>query len=325
MLIKNRYTIGMTFFAHVTALCIGLVFVFPGILHAAELYLDPQQGTYGPGDTFIALVRLDNAGECVNAANVELSYPTDVLRAVDFSRGDSIFSMWAVEPLLDTTKGLVSFAGGIPGGYCGRIEGDPSLSNIIGKVVFTVIGSPEKKASIDFVSSTHVYLNDGAGTMAALTTRGTSISVSATSTATENPWLKEIKEDTVPPETFTIEVESTAGVFGGKYYAVFTTIDKQSGLDHFEIREGNGWRTITSPYVLRQQSLLAIGPIEIRAVDKAGNVRVGEYTQEVLPPRQFSYSEFIPFGIFLLIVLLAALAKVYFDRKHYKDGSVVRS
>jgi hypothetical protein len=322
---KNGYTIGMTFLARFITLYVWVLLVLPGTIHAAELYIDPQEGTYSPGETFMVLVRLHNAGECINAANVELSYPTDILRAVDFSRGDSIFSMWAVEPLLDTTKGTVSFAGGIPGGYCGRIEGDPSLSNILGKAVFTVIGGAEKKASIDFISSTRVYLNDGAGTPAALTTRGTLVRVGTSSVVVENPWLKEIKEDTTPPEAFAVEVESTAGVFGGKYYAVFSTIDKQSGLDHFEIHEGNGWRTITSPYVLRQQSLIAIGPIEIRAVDKAGNMRLGEYTQNVLPPRQFSYNEFIPFGIFLLIVLLAAAAKFYFNRKHAQEGSTLRS
>src|SRR5262245_52664189 len=94
----------------------ALVLLAPFTASAATLYLDPDSGEYGPGDTFIARVRL-LTDECVNAASIEVRYPREVLKAVDFSRGSSIFPIWVGEPTLDTAKGVVSFAGGIPGGY----------------------------------------------------------------------------------------------------------------------------------------------------------------------------------------------------------------
>src|SRR6185369_401021 len=121
-----------------TLLLAFLLSASPASASAASLYLDPGSGTYGPGDTFILNVRLNNEGECINAANVVLTYPTASLRAADFSKGGSILSLWVIEPQIDTKAGTVTFAGGIPGGYCGRIAGDPSLTNVIGKVVFTV-------------------------------------------------------------------------------------------------------------------------------------------------------------------------------------------
>src|ERR1043166_3587861 len=90
-----RYTIYM-YIRHL-ALAL-LIAAAPFSASAASIYLDPDKGTYGPGDTFIVNVRLNTDGECINAANVELVYPAKSLRAVDFSKGGSIFSLWVTEP-----------------------------------------------------------------------------------------------------------------------------------------------------------------------------------------------------------------------------------
>lgn len=292
----------------------------PQAAFAASLYLDPESGTYGPGDTFIATVRIDNESDCVNAINVGLSYSTDSLRAVDFSRGDSIFSLWAVEPTIDTGKGTVVFAGGIPGGYCGRIAGDPALSNILGKVVFTVISANTARASIQFAPASAVFLNDGKGTAAKLSTHGETITLSPTPLETENPWLSEVGADTTPPQPFVVDVESTQGVFNGKYYIVFSTTDKESGMDHFEIFEHGGWKRIISPYLPGDQSLLGVGDIQVRAIDKAGNIRLGtNSTASSIPQRQFSSDDFIPLIIFVLVILLVG-SKVLYDHKKFRSS-----
>ena len=87
------------------ALALAFAALIPHAAHAASLSFDPATTTYGPGDTFIETVRVDNGPDCINAINVEIAYPTDTLRAVDFSRGDSILSLWAVEPKIDTDRG----------------------------------------------------------------------------------------------------------------------------------------------------------------------------------------------------------------------------
>ncbi len=286
--------------------------------HAALLYLDPGTATYGVGDTFFMNVRVDNEGECINAATVDIRYPTQSLRAVDFSRGDSIFSLWAEEPTIDTENGHVHFAGGIPGGYCGRAQGDPSLSNIVGKIVFTVIDASALKAEVSFSADSSVYLNDGFGTESSLHTSGSSLTLQTTPTLSENEWLSEVREDTTPPDSFDVIIESTRGVFGGRYYAVFSTVDKQSGLSHFEILERGVWTEAKSPHSLVDQSL---ADVQIRALDKAGNTRLGTFTPGIAPPRQGIAWDLPSILVALLALIVVAGVIVYLERrKHVSDA-----
>lgn len=261
----------------------ALLFSLPAGASAASLYLDPDTGTYGPGDTFIVNVRLNTDGECINAANVVLTYPTESMRAVDFGKGGSIFPLWVVEPKLDTQKGLVSFAGGIPGGYCGRIQGDPSLTNTIGKVVFTMTRGSAKSATIALTSASALYLNDGRGTKITPELVNSSIKIAAEATQSENPWLGLVGDDKTPPDPFDIQIESTRGIFNGKYYAVFSTVDKQSGVDHYEMMINGTWQRATSPHAVDDQTLRS--GVEVRAIDKAGNVRLGTYVAGSAPHR----------------------------------------
>ena len=58
-----------------------LVLALP-VAYAATLSIDPPDGNFGPGDTFVLTVRLDTAhDECVNAASIVVNYPTDWMKA----------------------------------------------------------------------------------------------------------------------------------------------------------------------------------------------------------------------------------------------------
>lgn len=295
------------------AATLGSIVALPFVAGAATISIDSDAHSYGLGDTFIATVRLDNGDECINAAQIDLSYPAKDLRAVDFSRGDSIFSLWVADPVLNTAKGTVSFSGGVPGGYCGRIQGDPAQSNILGKVVFTVVSASDTQATIALNPSSKVYLHDGLGTPAQLALAGLSLALGPTPTLATNPWIDAVKSDTVSPDTFAVQVESTRGVFGGKYYAVFSTTDKQSGIDHYEIYEDGVWKHVTSPYLLHDQSL--DGGVRLRAIDKAGNIRVADFDPKSVPARQYSTTEFASLVLLILIAIAAVLIRLYFARE----------
>ena len=103
------------------SLIVPSLFLVPVFAQAATLYIDPGSGIFGVGDTFVASVRLTTEGDCVNAAGVTLTYPKESLKAVDFSRGSSIISLWVGDPKIDQNAGTVTFEGGVPGGYCGAI------------------------------------------------------------------------------------------------------------------------------------------------------------------------------------------------------------
>jgi hypothetical protein len=63
-------------------------YLLPTSVSAATLSIDPDTLTVGPGDTFVATIRLETLpDECVNAASVELLYPVDWMNASAVSKG----------------------------------------------------------------------------------------------------------------------------------------------------------------------------------------------------------------------------------------------
>jgi len=70
----------------------------------------------------------------------------------------------------------------------------------------------------------------------------------------------------------------------GNITLYFRHLDKQSGLDHYEIFERGSWQPVTSPHQLQRQSFL--DGLQVRAIDKAGNIRMGNYTATSVPELQ---------------------------------------
>lgn len=299
----------------------------PSFVHAAQIYLDPATGTYPLGLTFEVDVRLDNAGQCINAASVDIAYPKDLLQPVAVSDGDSILSLWVKEPTIYSNYGIISFVGGLPGGYCGRVAGDANLSNKLATLYFqfptsTVVTSSSipQTATISIVSSTQVVLNDGNGTLAPLTLAGASYTqLLKGQYAPENAWEDNIQSDTIPPEPFTVGVYKDPSLFNDQLFAVFSTVDKQTGVDHYDVAEvptadiGKpedqlNWVRAVSPYLIQNQNL--DGLIEVRAVDKAGNERIATYSTQKLPAtpswklRIFAYLAVISLGGLSLIQII---------------------
>jgi len=285
----------------------------PGMAKAAVLYLDPASGAYGPGDSFLVNVKLDTEDNCVNTVEANIAFPRNILQVGDFLSGESFLSVWVERPDTESMSrinesGVLHFSGGIPGGYCGRIPGDPGVSNIVGQIIFYVpnfiVGNIKNKpAAIDFAEGTRAFINDGFGTEEKLTTKGAEITIADKSVISEDVWDNKIKEDKTPPEPFVIEVYSRGDIFNGKSYITFNTTDKQTGIDHYEVleirpdevvgvkpetgffeklfgreRPAPEWKRGNIPYLLNDQELLSI--IKVKAIDKAGNERLAEY----IPP-----------------------------------------
>ena len=141
---------------------------------AAILYLEPSNGEYQSGDVFIVDIRIDTEEECINTVEANLSFPQNILEAVDFSKGNSILTVWVETPKINQDLGIISFSAGIPGGYCGKIPEDPGESNLLGKIIFKVKENNREQffAKIGFLESSQVLLNDGLGTTAKLITKG---------------------------------------------------------------------------------------------------------------------------------------------------------
>lgn len=286
-------------------LFVSFVCVFvciPVSVDSARLYLDPTDDLIQDGDSSVISIRLDvdrESGDCINAADFTITYPP-YIQAVDTTTRNSIFPLWIERPIIDSGKNQVRFRGGIPNGYCGRVQGDPNVTNIIAEIIFRTnphnsnLLDPEDIhiAKIDFSNNTYLYLNDGLGTELVPETSSANIQVlSGVGAEVRDEWLESIREDTIPPEPFSIYLERGDNVYGGDYYIVFNTTDKQSGIATYEVMEepleeqhlfrfgevGAPWVTAESPYRLQDQTLNST--IRVRAIDKAGN----EYVATLVP------------------------------------------
>jgi hypothetical protein len=293
---------------------IGLV-LFPFAVLGAELYLEPAEGEYQPGDIFIMEIRINTEDECINAANINLGFNQDILEAIDFSKGDSFLTLWIEEPNFSNQTNVIFFSGGIPGGYCGQIPGDPGESNLLGKIIFKVRETDAKleretDAKLAFLENSQVLLNDGLGTPCELTFKGATFNILAKSfdaAQGRDQWQEELRKDKISPELFEIKIQQDPLIFEGKYFIIFQTQDKQTGIDYYEVKEGDkNWQRTKSPYLLVDQELKSI--IKVRAVDKAGNEQLAEYIPEI-PGKPFPY---------WLVILISFGIIVYIWRKIFK-------
>ncbi|MDO8601290.1 MAG: hypothetical protein Q7R46_01260, partial [bacterium] len=198
----------------------------------------------------------------------------NLLKVVDFSKGDSILNLWVEEPNVKTDG--IFFVGGIPQGFNGKGR--------ILRIIFQV--EKDGQGNIDFAENSRALLNDGLGTPAKFAAQGAVITVlPGKSVIPSDAWKKELERDKTAPEPFKIEIGRDLSVLEGKYFLSFVAADKQTGIDHYEVKEGEGdWVRAERPYLLQDQSLKS--KILVKAVDKAGNEKVVEYTS---PRKLFSY------------------------------------
>ncbi|MCX7778786.1 MAG: cohesin domain-containing protein [Patescibacteria group bacterium] len=282
----------------------SLLFLIFDFCQAATLYLEPASAEYGVGETFILESRIDlEPGENINIVEVHLQYPIEILEVKDVSFGHSIFNLIPQRPIINQEQGIISFAGGVIGGYTGRIPGDPGQSNLLAKIIFHSLATG--LATINFQETSRVLLNDGFGTPTNLTFRSASLKFSALEGPRLDSWQKELEKDQIPPEFFQPEIVK----IDERYYLVFSTTDKQTGLDYYEIsetkKEGKeNWRRGESPYLLTDQSLQSF--IKVKAIDKAGNERVGKIFPQIKKRRINLLTLIIAFlaAIFSLFILL---------------------
>lgn len=317
---------------------------------AATLYFSPAQGDFSIGDIFTVDVRLDldSADDCINTVEGVVGFDNSYLAVEDFGIGDSFLSLWLNRPgsgEMDEVnhQKRLKFTGGTPGGYCGKIPGDDGDSNIVGKVVFRVINagadSPTlNKTKIFFYPDTMVLLNDGFGTQAKLDLKEAEFQVNRIKGGERQEWDRLKTADNIPPESFTLEILKNPEIYEGKYYLVWNTLDKQTGIDHFEVQETSGqanekrlaglwpaikerfgfkkteapWEAHEQPYIIKDQTLQSI--IRVKAVDKAGNSQIAEYF-----PKEADKKSSSLIGITGLIVLLLLIsAYVFFRLKNKK-------
>jgi hypothetical protein len=180
-------------------------------------------------------------------------------------------------------------------------------------VKFRDPGTLPHDVNIAALSFSKVALSDGTGAPAELRTEGAQFTLDNTGRPLRDDWADVIRGDRTQPEPFTIELLQDKTIFEGNHFIVFSTLDKQSGIDHYEVLEVREkkdiespyaqWRTATSPHELQDQNRLSY--VFVKAIDKAGNERI----EEIAPSAQAVENRFI-----FWIVSSAAILILFFLR-----------
>ncbi|HXF44026.1 MAG TPA: GxxExxY protein [Candidatus Paceibacterota bacterium] len=283
-------------------------FVWLSVADAAEVSLQADLPEFGVGDEILVDVLIDTGDETLNAVQGEILFPAEILEMMGVYERDSVIITWLEKPHLVET-GRIVFGGAAPGGFGNVLTPTGVEPNRLMSVVFR--GKKEGKAELNF-GNIQAFLNDGEGTEASLTASPLVLTVSG-ETGKPNSSKNPILTDEEPPENFEPIIARDQAVGNDQWFLVFSTQDKESGVDHYEILERRlflgRWRIGESPYILKDQSLRS--RIFVKAADRAGNVRV----VELAPFHPLKWYEDWFFWTILIVVAVGAL---FFERKLWR-------
>lgn len=250
-------------------LAVSAIFL-PWSAFASTLYMETNHSNFFVGDTIMFNVRVDSESKNINAVEGEvlLDYPSDVVSLVDLNTSGSKFTLWPRRPLPSGVNNSISFAGGIPRGLDSRDA-----------IIFKIILKLQKEGQIKLTpSNAGVYLNDGQGTKDETRVKGLVINVLPSKPDSQpiDDWGNLTSKDKMPPESFEILLGQDKSVFEGKKFLSFYTTDDQSGVDYYEVQEGNLPPVRSGEtYVLKNQK--NNGKVIVTAFDAARNSRKSVY------------------------------------------------
>ncbi len=267
----------------------------------SDVIFDFPDHSVQTGVPFSVKVLIENSDESINAIEGVLHYDPAAFKFVDIVDGDSVVTAWVEKPQA-TEEGKIIFSGIMAGGYLGTIY--PLTNTTEPGILFELILIPNTSGS-EFItlSDTVVYKNDGLGTAVYIATKRLEI---VSGVDGYSNYIEVV--DDIRPLVFSPIISKNEDVFEGRYFLVFDTQDKESGIDHFEVKEGRGgWIVASSPYVLEDQSLKS--RIKVKAIDKSGNERIVNYGDKT----------YFPVSVFaiptLIVVLILVYIYVWYTRK----------
>lgn len=267
---------------------------------AAEVSFDAKTTEIKTNQLFEANVFINTDSEEINAIEGNITFPQDLLEVKKINDGNSIINFWVEKPKI-VSAGQIGFSGIVPGGYRGN---QGSILSI------TFLTKEDGTGEIGF-SDIKALRNDGKGTEVPLTISHFQFLISQQGSTPQTTASK--TEDRNPPEEFTPQIAADPTIFEGKWFLVFATQDKGSGVDHYEVCEGRKKCIIAeSPYLLKNQKLNE--KITVKAIDKNGNERV-----TILPSQRTGgwYKYYETIAILIMALVLYIIWK-FLCRKHKK-------
>lgn len=266
---------------------------------------------------------LNTENKNINALESSIFFNSDVIDIQKIYDGGSSINYWVKKPKNQNDQ--VFFSGITPGGFSGEY-------NKILSIIF--VAKKEGGVRIEF-KNTKALINDGDATEDVLNQSNMYFDIvnnpiinnnqSNNANGNSNNVIKnnnsaegQIEEDVTRPEDFSVKIIKDNKINNGNFSLIFYAQDKISGIDHYEIKEGDeDFRVIESPYSLKYQDLTK--EIEVKAVDKAGNYRIEKIGPFIIKETKFEIDYKILIASLLFTIFVLILLKVYFDRKDKKN------
>ncbi|HRH33242.1 MAG TPA: hypothetical protein PK720_03860 [bacterium] len=282
-----------------------LIFFAPYFVNAATVYIETNSIEFGAEDKKILNIRLNTEGNTINALEglVGIYSPDGPVYVRELSVGGSDFSLWPNKPSLSTDKGNISinFVGGVPSGI-----------NKKDALLFTIALTAENTGTVYIAPVSLVgFANDGLGTPLSVKGSDLTLTVTPGQIVPKDEWKNLVSADTQPPLPFTVNIGRDPAVLDGKWFITFNATDNESGIDHYEVIEGER-KSVRSgtTYVLQNQNLSE--KVIVTAFDKAGNKRSALWQTSSLNAAFFDRM-MIVITLFLLVVLVVGV--IYRIRK----------
>lgn len=264
---------------------------------ALSLYVEQSGREVRVGDTVLVNLFLDTEGAEINVLEGKIHVLGNIL-IKDIHTGGSVFSVWQTQPTVSGKE--IDFVGGTQG----SVTGDNNK-------VFTVAIKPLSIGNFQLETlSFQGYLADGKGTMiVGKHLKSVPIKVGELiGQPIDDLALQE--KDVIPPKPFTIEVGRENGSSDGKIFLSFISSDNESGIDYYEVKEGNTITIVSrGVYVLQDQNYS--GKVTVTAYDNAGNTQTQTITLGNINR---------PWVIYLTLLLLLVFL-VYLGIRYNKEQS----
>ncbi len=267
---------------------------------AASVYFEKKLQSISLGDTFMVDVYADTEGLEVNGVEGVINLEGNI-NILNLITAGSVFDMWPVKPSINGNS--IEFTGGSPSSVSGR-------KNKLFSIVLRANNIGDAKLS---VKSADLFLGDGKATRLSAMGKNMPFVINKNINNIKIDELSDIiLNDKIPPENFDIVIGQDHSVFDGKYFISFYTVDNQSGINRYEVRENNlPAIRATHSYVLEDQTLS--GFVEVKAIDNAGNVKI----QNIDLSKYKNTTKNNIIYIFILLLILILLIYTYFKFKIY--------
>ncbi|OGG38054.1 hypothetical protein A2116_00540 [Candidatus Jorgensenbacteria bacterium GWA1_49_17] len=283
-------------------LAVGLFYFHQAF--AVELYLKTAVSEVGVGEELLVDVIVDVGDETLNAVEGELVFPVELVKVVGVFERDSVITFWLEKPHFDEADGRIKWSGVTPGGFGNVLSPFGLQPARLFSIIFE--GKNVGTGQIGF-GNVRALRNDGEGTLVELTISALTLTVNGKDSKSESK-KEEFLTDDEPPQEFVPLVTADPTIFDGRWFLIFNTQDKESGIKNYEVLEKRTfldfrfWTVAESPYLLKDQNLRS--RIYVKAIDERGNERV----TELAPTYPLNWSEnVLPWVIMIIILDLIVL------------------